>query len=136
MKPGWLVTFCLTLMPLTPVSADVYRWVDDDGGLHFSDRALAPGAEAMARPGAVNRVPAVTTASAGQPGTASGRRSAPRQADPAQRARQQRTCDDYLKRLDRIQSQLRAGYSNAKGNRLRAQRRSLSERYHRECRNL
>ncbi|PCI47955.1 MAG: hypothetical protein COB51_05425 [Moraxellaceae bacterium] len=43
-------------------------------------------------------------------------------------------CVHYRKQIDGIQSQLRAGYTEPKGNKLRAKRRALSNRLYRECR--
>jgi hypothetical protein len=48
-------------------------------------------------------------------------------------AKQQRTCAGYRRKLAHIQSQLRAGYSNSKGNSLRRKRRELSQSLSREC---
>ena len=55
-----------------------------------------------------------------------------RSPDPAELA-QERRCDKYRQQLDKVQSQLRAGYSNARGNRLRERRRSLNRKLGREC---
>lgn len=143
MKPGWLGVMCLLLLPAVGHTSDVYRWQDEEGRVHFSDRALAEDAEPVTPSASVNRLPAFSTTTARSRGAAgavteqpaSNRERLSRQSRAALE-RQRRSCDDYQRRLDRIQSQLRAGYSNTRGNRLRAQRRDLAERYHRECRNL
>ena len=49
------------------------------------------------------------------------------------RAQRTKTCEAYRKKLDRIQSKLRAGYGNDKGNTLRRQRRETSQKLSREC---
>lgn len=43
-------------------------------------------------------------------------------------------CAHYRKQVDGIQSQLRAGYTEPKGNKLRAKRRALNNRLYSECR--
>ena len=43
------------------------------------------------------------------------------------------SCRKLEQRLERIQAQLRDGYENDRGNRLREQRRELSRQHSREC---
>ena len=50
-----------------------------------------------------------------------------------ERERKNARCKEYREKLDRIQKQLRAGYSNDQGNRLRRQRREVSQKLSREC---
>ncbi len=52
---------------------------------------------------------------------------------PERQKKQAQQCEKYRKQLDRIQGQLRAGYSNDRGNGLRQKRRKLSQLYSREC---
>lgn len=49
----------LVLLPATPAMAEVYRWVDEQGAVHFSDEAPSAGAEPMQlkSPGVVSLPP-------------------------------------------------------------------------------
>jgi hypothetical protein len=42
----WLILMCGSLLHGSQ-AAEVYRWVDDAGGVHFSDRPQSPGAEKL-----------------------------------------------------------------------------------------
>jgi hypothetical protein len=44
----WL--FLLSCLVLSPVPADVYKWVDEDGNTHYSDHSPQEGAEAVELP--------------------------------------------------------------------------------------
>lgn len=142
MKPGWLwilptAVACLPVYSPYALPAGVYTWRDDNGVVHFSDRApqqvdaqkvvpatpvLVPmknnlgAAEAIAE--------SLATPVASDEPTSGNRR---KNDDQAQR------CQRYRQQLETIQSQLRAGYTNAQGNRLRERRRSLSRKLGREC---
>lgn len=129
----------------TLAHADVYTWIDHQGVAHFSDYppgelphhqveirppSTLPMSENLGQGKRVSDirddVRALVSASDRPAG---GNGSAAVKA----RARLQKTCDTYRRKLDRIQSQLRTGYSNDKGNSLRRQRRSVSQKLSREC---
>jgi hypothetical protein len=123
-----------------PVSADVYRWVSGDGSVHFSD---VPPRD---RPYSSVRV---------RPATAVPMHENLKQAEGVERSRadvermladgpenyaarkkadeREERCQDYRDQLKNIQSRLRAGYSNDRGNGLRQKRRVVSQAYSREC---
>ncbi|PCJ15287.1 MAG: hypothetical protein COB04_13475 [Gammaproteobacteria bacterium] len=62
-------------------------------------------------------------------------KSRPRSKQATQRVAKKRSpCARYRKQLALIQNQLRAGYSEPKGNKLRARRRALGNRLSYECR--
>ena len=46
MRPALLLAAVLVLAPLCGLSADVYRWVDDRGTVHYSNEAPPPGVKA------------------------------------------------------------------------------------------
>jgi hypothetical protein len=122
----------------------VYQWVDENGVRHFSDQPPPDGRESEQAktsrlstysPAPAPRVPNPTGASA--PAA-----SAPRvivvpeqSAAPAPPAsgRNEYLCQSYLNQLEYIRIQLRSGYREPRGNRLRAERRELSTRYRSEC---
>lgn len=139
-----LIASILTSVFASSASAGVYTWTDADGVVHFSDRqpparnhdtvtlrepSVVPMSENIGQGRRVTTINRQVSRSLERSG--SGRRSAgaSKKAD----ARQQKTCEGYRKRLDRIQQQLRAGYSNDRGNRLRRQRRKFSQALSREC---
>lgn len=133
--------FCL--LATTPAHADVYRWTDARGTIHFSDKpperlphrelqirnpVTVPMAENLrqSRNISATREEVRTMLSASDtPGKAPGTQE--------NEDRQAKACEGYRKKLDRIQSRLRAGYKNDRGNSLREKRRRLSKAYSREC---
>lgn len=146
--PGTLAASFIALLfisVITPsVSAGVYTWTDADGVVHFSDQqpsarrhdtvtlsepSVVPMSENIEQGRRVTTIKQEVSRSLERPD--SGRRSTGR--DKKADARHQKRCKGYRKRLDRIQQQLRAGYSNDRGNRLRRQRREVSQALSREC---
>jgi len=77
---------------LTPVvaSADVYKWVDENGQVHYSDRAAAPAADKVK----IQAAPAPQPAPAPSPATGGGFPTAPEEQASSQ-LRQ-----DYQQRRD------------------------------------
>jgi hypothetical protein len=47
-----LVPFCIALLSAGPAAAEVYRWVDEAGKVHFGDRPPDAGAETLDLPDA------------------------------------------------------------------------------------
>lgn len=54
MKKWLFLLFCLFL---SPASADVYKWVDNDGNIHYSDQSPEEGAEPVELPKGVYYTP-------------------------------------------------------------------------------
>ncbi|MFL1467800.1 DUF4124 domain-containing protein [Marinobacter sp. HN1S83] len=146
--PGSLVVLFIvslfTLVFASSASAGVYTWTDADGVVHFTDKqpptrnhdtvtlsepSVVPMSENIEQGRRVTTINQQVSRSLER--SDSGRRSAggSKKTD----ARHQKTCEGYRKRLDRIQQKLRAGYSNDQGNRLRRQRREVSQALSREC---
>ncbi|MGF2733994.1 DUF4124 domain-containing protein [Marinobacter sp. DUT-1] len=133
----------LCLLATTPANAEVYRWTDANGAIHFSDKPpkRLPHNELQLRnpvtvPMAENlRQSRKISATRDQVQTMLSSSDTPRQSRSTRQSEdeQAKTCDGYRKKLDRIQSQLRAGYKNDRGNSLREKRRRLSKAYSREC---
>lgn len=128
----------------SPLYAGVYTWIDPNGVAHFSDYppgelphreiivsepSTVPMSENLDQgkrvSGIRDDVRDLLSAPDREVGEGAGMTSA-----SAQRSK---TCDAYRKKLDRIQSKLRAGYGNDKGNTLRRQRRETSQKLSREC---
>lgn len=142
MTPGWPgalgIAVALSLLySANAVSAGIYTWEDGDGVVHFSDREPPQGSVRQVVPAAPVLVPMnenleaaeAITETVGLPEPPNGGRS----SASSERQEQKRRCNRYRRQLDNIQSQLRAGYSGARGNRLRERRRSLSGKLSREC---
>lgn len=136
-----IVSFVIT----TGAHADVYTWIDSRGVAHFSDyppgeiphkqiQVQAPATVPMSEnlrqeeriSGIREEVNSLLSSSSrpGKPVT-----SAQERAD----AKLEKTCGKYRRKLEQIQSNLRAGYSNDRGNSLRRQRRTMSQKLSREC---
>jgi hypothetical protein len=134
------VLLCL-LIPALPVTAEMYTWTDDRGVTHFSDKAPAKGKPKPINLGTTSvvsmedgirqseKVSAIRRQVEQALERDIPRRSSGNQADSAA----EKQCNKLEQRLAIIQKRLRAGYSNDRGNSLRRQRRTLSQRHSREC---
>ncbi|WP_150910835.1 DUF4124 domain-containing protein [Marinobacter halotolerans] len=142
MMPGrHFVLLCLPLLA-QPVTAEMYTWTDDQGITHFSDTApsrhetkavtlKAPSVIPMA--GNIRQSEKVRgiyrQIRQNRERDKSTRDSVPDKS----KLKAQKQCDKLERRLDKIQSQLRAGYANDRGNSLRRQRRELSQQHSWQC---
>jgi len=133
--------FGLALMMAT--SPTIYEWIDEDGNRHFSDREpdVAGWSERVIDETAIStyRAPdhpapqrrgraVAPEPDDGSSGRDRGRRS-PFSPDPEQ----ERRCARLAERLDAVQDELRAGYREPRGQRLRDRRSELREAYRKEC---
>tara|TARA_R100001129_G_scaffold174984_1_gene147745 strand:+ start:1788 stop:2171 length:384 start_codon:yes stop_codon:yes gene_type:complete len=124
----------------------MYTWVDDQGVAHFTDikpvarehehvelkrPSLIPMRENITRGKRVSTINQQVSRSL-EAGSGGGRTLSNKQK-ALERERKNARCEEYREKLDRIQKQLRAGYSNDQGNRLRRQRREVSQKLSREC---
>lgn len=140
MMAGLVLSFFLASM----ANAEVYTWIDSRGVEHFSDYppgeiphkqldvqapVTVPMSENLRQGERVSgiRRDVEGLLASGRPGAS--RITAKEKAD----AELEKTCAKYRSKLERIQSRLRAGYSNDRGNSLRQQRRTLSQKLSREC---
>jgi hypothetical protein len=137
----------LFLLSFTPTAnAEIYTWVDSKGVSHFTDRkperrepellevgqpSLLPMRENITRGKRVTTIHQQVVRSLEASSTGRPTRTEKQKAREQQHKKAR--CNGYRKKLGRIQRQLRAGYSNSKGNRLRQQRRDFSEKLSREC---
>ncbi|NWN90903.1 DUF4124 domain-containing protein [Marinobacter adhaerens] len=119
----------------------VYTWTDERGAVHFSDSppagqkhqsvevakpVIVPGVESFGNAGAQGRPQ--------RPSTTNDQADAlPIEVKAEAAAQQKKVCAGYREKLARVQSQLRAGYGNKKGNSLRRKRRKLNRLLGREC---
>lgn len=135
-----LLAVVLAVLCYSPAHADVYRWVSGDGSVHFSDVPPRDRPYSSVRVRPTSSLPMQENLKQSE-GVASARADVKRMlADGAnnyasrKEAEQlEERCQDYRDKLDNIQSRLRAGYSNDRGNGLRRKRRAVSEAYSREC---
>ena len=118
-------------------SAQLQRWTDDDGVIYYRDvRSTDATAEPTKK---TTKKPKRASHSAFNPGrhhkdAARSQLRKQQQEAERQEVRQQKQCARLQARLDRVEHQLAAGYSEPKGNRLRQQRRELNGRLFEECR--
>jgi len=124
------------------VQAQIYEWYDEQGRRHFSDQEPVGityrivGVEDESRLSTYTPDPIDRPQAAGTGSEPSSARAPARETDPADNtaaAELAEACSGYLERLDAIQDQLRAGYSEPRGNRLRARRQALQTAYRRDC---
>lgn len=126
--------------------AEMYTWIDDQGVTHFTDikpnerehkqvelrtPSLIPMRENITRGKRVSKINQQIDRSL--EGSNSSERSKSDKQEARELERKNALCRGYREKLERIQKQLRAGYSNDQGNRLRRQRREVSQKLSREC---
>ena len=142
--PRMMAGLVLSFSFVAVANAEVYTWIDGRGVAHFSDYPPGdiPHKQLQVQPpvtvpmsenlGQGKRVSGIRKDVEGL--LASGRRegSGITEKEKAE-AELEKTCATYRSKLGRIQSKLRAGYSNDRGNTLRQQRRTLSQKLSREC---
>jgi len=127
------------------VVADIYTWTDASGVVHFTDSPPPNTRHQPVEVAAPITVPMANNLH--QQKRVSGIReqvkdmlSTDRKGDASRKkakakavAKQKKTCANYRRKLAQVQSQLRAGYGNSKGNSLRSKRRNLGQALGREC---
>ena len=136
----------LLVIPAVATAEKMYTWVDDQGVAHFTDikpvarehehvelkrPSLIPMRENITRGKRVSTINQQVSRSL-EAGSGGGRTLSNKQK-ALERERKNARCEEYREKLDRIQKQLRAGYSNDQGTRLRRQRREVSQKLSREC---
>lgn len=140
--PRTMALFLLFVLFSCSVQAEAYRWIDSNGSIHFSDTPPVVGAHSRIELRSPATVP--MNENIRQADRVSRQRKeldqllAPASNDRyAKSQRQQdahdKQCEKQRKQLDRLQTRLRAGYDNDRGNSLRQKRRQLSQSYSREC---
>ncbi|MBN7770718.1 DUF4124 domain-containing protein [Marinobacter daepoensis] len=138
----WKLAASLLMVALAlPATAEIYRWTDARGSIHFSDtppprqehdQVTLPPPVTVPMSENIRQVDKVRQSRA-QVSRLLAPDSGDRYAQSREHQEKLKLCQGYRKQLDRIQGQLRAGYSNDRGNSLRQKRRKLSQRYSREC---
>ena len=121
--------------------AQVYEWFDEHGNRHFSDqkpegveyRVLGDPADRLSTYAPTDATSPISKSRPADNSAADASPAASRRAKNDKARDLEAACDDYLQKIDRIQSQLRAGYSEPRGNRLRARRSALQSAYRRDC---
>ncbi len=142
--PRMMAGVVLSFLLVPVASADVYTWIDSQGVAHFSDYPPGEIPHRQIRVKPPTTVPMAENLEQGERISdirrevdgllASGRPDGPATgARERAEAKLEKTCAGYRRKLERIQSKLRAGYSNDRGNTLRQQRRTLSQKLSREC---
>jgi hypothetical protein len=132
------IALLLWLVASAPARGQIYEWIDADGKRHFSDRKPV-GFEFRILDESEDRLTTYRPAPVPPPAADRDARSSPhgsrarREPAGSRRDRREAICRDYLDRLEAVQDQLRAGYDEPRGNRLRATRRELRRAYRRTC---
>ena len=129
------------LLVCTAAAGQVYEWFDEHGNRHFSDqkpegveyRVLGDPADRLSTYAPTDATSPISKSRPADNSAADASPAASRRAKNDKARDLEAVCDDYLQKIDRIQSQLRAGYSEPRGNRLRARRSALQSAYRRDC---
>ena len=120
----------------TPAWPEVYTWRDESGQKRYADQPPATQDyrrwEPPENPNSDLQLPEPRE---DWPNRSNSRdeEEGPSRAEREER-RQEKRCREYEAELERINDELRAGYREPRGNRLRAQRRRLRSRQFNECR--
>jgi len=119
-----------------PAWAEVYTWQDETGQKRFSDQPpTTRDYERWEPPDNPNSDLQLPEPREDWPERSSGGDKEENRSSAAlERERQEEKCRGYEAELERINNQLRAGYREPKGNRLRARRRRLRSKEFNECR--
>ena len=130
----------IILLPAT-LTAEIYKWRDDKGRVHYGERPPADHAEAREISAAlppIHEIPAATAPKSAKRPSLQTKAVDRRETLAAQRAleRQAQRCEKYADQLADIQRKLRAGYREPRGNKLRERRRVLEQKQHEECSGL
>ncbi len=138
--------FLFLVTPAVAAAQKMYTWIDDQGVAHFTDikpskrehkqvelksPSLIPMRENITRGERVSTINQQVSRRLEASDT--GPRKVSDEQSVRERERKDARCEGYREKLERIQQQLRAGYSNDQGNRLRRQRREVSQKLSREC---
>ncbi|MFV8570112.1 DUF4124 domain-containing protein [Marinobacter sp. SBS5] len=132
----------LCLLVAVPAHAEIYRWIDARGSVHFSDtppsikeHSAITVREPVTVPLSVNirqsEKVRQSRESVERMLKSKNRQRFAKATQEGQRKASQ--CEKYRVQLDRIQVQLRAGYNNDRGNSLRQKRRKVSQLYSNHC---
>ncbi|WP_303291000.1 DUF4124 domain-containing protein [Marinobacter sp. SS5-14b] len=137
-----IAAFLLCSMMTLAAHAEVYRWTDANGSIHFSD--TPPNLQEHDR--VTVREPVTVPLSANilqSEKVRQSRQAIERMLEPenkqrfaqAEKANESRAaqCEKYQQQLELIQSKLRAGYTNDRGNSLRQKRRKVSQLHSIHC---
>ena len=120
------LALCLHLSVAPAQAAGVYKWIDQHGTTHYSDRP------SMEHPGArLDRLPYLNTNQAPpdiprrKTAMVKKRKTAKRTANP--------DCDRFRTEISEIEATLRMGYTEPAGSRLRMRKRKWTDRLQKEC---
>ncbi|MEH6559994.1 MAG: DUF4124 domain-containing protein [Marinobacter sp.] len=143
--PGMMAAAILIVVFSSSAIAEIYTWTDASGVVHFTD---APPPNTKHQPVDVSAPVTVPMSEnleqhrrvSGIRQQVRGMLSSDRKSDSARTkskakalAKQEKACASYRRKLANVQSQLRAGYGNSKGNNLRRKRRNLTQSLSRQC---
>lgn len=102
-------------------SAELYKWVDTSGRVHYSDtEPHSKATELDYHAPADNRI--------APPADIKYPKRRSKKSTKSKRRRASVFCEKYQYRIDKVQRQLRAGYKEPRGNKLRARKRELNEK--------
>lgn len=128
------VASVLAMLMAATVHAEIFTWTDEEGVTHYTDQPGNEGAAETTRPELVNSPMEMP-----EPGTWEPEREHKEDDDDDHKAAretvsaQERRCQRYEERLDRVNEELGRGYREPRGNRLRAERRELRSKIFSEC---
>ncbi len=132
-----MLRIILLLAISTPAIAGMYKWVDADGQVNYSDKRIEQHAETVD----------IQDTSSGSKGLRAGEKRLLRQIEREQRRHppaagkrpkvsssyDQRVCNFYREEIDDIKDELRRGYSIQRGEYLKARKQRTRARIREHC---
>ena len=143
--PRILAVTVLIVVFSSSAAAEIYTWTDARGVVHFTDtlppdkrRQIVEVAAPVTVPMSNNlqqhkRVTGIRKQVKGLLSSDQKSGASRKKTKAKAVAKQKKACANYRRKLAQVQSQLRGGYGNSKGNSLRSKRRKLSQALSREC---
>lgn len=143
--PGIMAAAILIVVFSSSATAEIYTWTDANGVVQFTDAPPPDKKHQSVEVTAPVTVPMAENLEqhrrvSGIRKQVRGMLSSDRKSDSGRSkskakalAKQEKSCASYRRKLASVQSQLRAGYGNSKGNNLRRKRRNLAQSLSRQC---
>ncbi len=125
--------FLFVLLCQSLGAAPLYRWQDEAGQFHFSDKApekessITQLVEINSRP--LNSMPAVAPLNSPMPP----RKTEGRKTSKLTQKPNTKPCQKYQHQLDTLRSRMRLGYSATQAPKLLRQERELNEKIYHQC---
>lgn len=115
-------------------AATIYKWKDEHGKTHYGDQAPGNHEATAVRPNDLPHIHSSEEPKRIEFWKRPKRKSKMRDTAKTQRSKHRNKCRQYEQKIEAINSALRSGYKEPKGNKLRAKRRKYKDLLYEQCR--